>query len=168
MYAKVHRADSWQWVSGTVIEKIGAVNYNVFLDEQGRLIRSHTNQLKTRFQQPDQESHQQTSLSIFFDNFGLTIPAAEPPVEVPGIVDHHDTAHVEQPEVAIQVEQQEPNLEESILTEDLSEDDGQDDTEQDHQPTDEVTVQPATPLLERGRRIIQLPARFKPYWMTKP
>jgi hypothetical protein len=181
VYAKVYRANSWQWEPGTIIEKIGTVNYNVFLDEQGRLIRSHTNQLKTRFQQPDQEVQQPTTLSIFFDGFGLTIPAAETPEEVPAVVEQPDvaiieqldTATVEQLDETVQPEEQEPILEndpdESILTEDYSEDEaGQDDTDQDHQPTEEVAIQPATPLLERGRRMIQLPARFKPYWMMKP
>ncbi|XP_062715677.1 uncharacterized protein K02A2.6-like [Aedes albopictus] len=42
VYAKVHSTNSWRWESATVIEKIGNVNYNVFLNDQQRLIRGPT------------------------------------------------------------------------------------------------------------------------------
>ncbi|XP_055633565.1 uncharacterized protein K02A2.6-like [Toxorhynchites rutilus septentrionalis] len=44
--AQVHIGNSWQWQAATIIERIGRVNYNVFLSDRQRLIRSHTNQLK--------------------------------------------------------------------------------------------------------------------------
>ncbi|XP_055591519.1 uncharacterized protein K02A2.6-like [Uranotaenia lowii] len=47
VYAKVHQANFWKWEPATVIEKVGKVNYNVFLQKRHRLIRSHINQFKT-------------------------------------------------------------------------------------------------------------------------
>ncbi|XP_062713505.1 uncharacterized protein K02A2.6-like [Aedes albopictus] len=78
VYAQVHRANSWQWEPATVIERIGKVNYNVFL------IRSHANQLKTRVpERRTAPADQLTPLSVFFDGFGLAIPTETPPNAIP-------------------------------------------------------------------------------------
>ncbi|XP_065072757.1 uncharacterized protein K02A2.6-like [Ochlerotatus camptorhynchus] len=59
-----------------------------------------------------------------------------------------------------------PRLEEQLLDDSDTESEGIEDPE----PTDaiEEAAHQETLLLERGRRMIQLPPRFKPYWMTKP
>ncbi|XP_058456779.1 uncharacterized protein K02A2.6-like [Malaya genurostris] len=147
VYVKVHRANSWQWQPATVIEKIGTVNYNVFLEDQHRLIRSHANQLNARVPEPSTVGNP-TPLSVFFDGFGLTAPKA---LNVP--VDNPDPQLLEEPVL------DESN--EASLTNDSSEDEVVGNEES-------VPVQSSTPILERGRRMIQLPARFKPYWMMKP
>ncbi|EDS43546.1 conserved hypothetical protein [Culex quinquefasciatus] len=42
VYAKVHKRNDWYWEAGKVIERLGSVNYNVWLDGQrSGLIRSH-------------------------------------------------------------------------------------------------------------------------------
>ncbi|XP_062538050.1 uncharacterized protein K02A2.6-like [Armigeres subalbatus] len=84
VYAQVHQANTWQWESATVIERIGKVN--VFLVDSQRLIRSHANQLKKRA--ADSVRKDSTPLSIFVDEFGLPsptpvhdlVPAPESPV----------------------------------------------------------------------------------------
>jgi hypothetical protein len=47
IFYKLHRNNSWAWHAGTVIERVGAANYNVLID--GRCIKAHANQLKQRF-----------------------------------------------------------------------------------------------------------------------
>lgn len=80
VFAQVHRSNTWQWESATVIEKIGKVNYNVFLDDRRRLIRTHANQLKERV--PESVALPvPTPLSVFFDGFGLPVPTAQVPAE---------------------------------------------------------------------------------------
>lgn len=48
--AKVYQHNKSSWMPGKIIEKIGSVNYNVYLDV-GKLIRSHTNQLIRRVEE---------------------------------------------------------------------------------------------------------------------
>lgn len=48
VHAKVYRGSKFQWKSGHIIERVGNVMYNVQLDKNGFIIRSHTNQLKMR------------------------------------------------------------------------------------------------------------------------
>lgn len=168
VYAKVHRANSWQWEPATVIEKVGSVIYNVFLEDQHRLIRSHANQLKTRVPESS-PAGRPTPLSIFFDGFGLPAPAEVPPTGI----------HDEDPAPQQFEEPLTANRDDSYLTEDFSEDEAGTNNgymnesapvaEDEPAPVaTEEPVQPATPILERGRRIIQLPARFKPFWMMNP
>lgn len=161
VYAQVHRANSWQWEPATVIERIGKVNYNVFLEDRQRLIRSHANQLKTRVpERRTAPADQPTPLSVFFDGFGLAIPTETPPNAIP--LENQEPQRFDE---ALQ-----ENPEDPYLTDDLSEDEAAGNEEEDEEPPVEPVepVQPATPILERGRRMIQLPARFKPYWMMKP
>lgn len=47
VYAKLHSRNGWKWVPGTVVEKIGDVMYNVWIDDR-RMLRSHINQLRSR------------------------------------------------------------------------------------------------------------------------
>ncbi|XP_055644013.1 uncharacterized protein K02A2.6-like [Toxorhynchites rutilus septentrionalis] len=47
VYAKVFTRNSWKWVPGIVLERLGDVMYNVWL-EGDRLQRSHINQLRGR------------------------------------------------------------------------------------------------------------------------
>ncbi|XP_053690842.1 uncharacterized protein K02A2.6-like [Sabethes cyaneus] len=47
VYAKVYNKNSWRWSPGVVVEKIGDVMYNVWIEGR-RLIRSHINQLRCR------------------------------------------------------------------------------------------------------------------------
>lgn len=71
IYVQVHQANSWKWEAATVIERIGKVNYNVFLVDKQRLIRSHANQLKRRAADPIRTC-EPTPLSVFVDEFGLS------------------------------------------------------------------------------------------------
>ncbi|XP_062551039.1 uncharacterized protein K02A2.6-like [Armigeres subalbatus] len=49
VYAQVHHGNNWTWCEGEIVECIGRVMYNVWLPEQQRLIRSHSNQLRKRY-----------------------------------------------------------------------------------------------------------------------
>ncbi|XP_029709184.2 uncharacterized protein K02A2.6-like [Aedes albopictus] len=142
VYAQVHQANSWQWQAATVIERIGSVTYNVFLEDRQRLIRSHTNQLKHRAvdSAPDPVPSQSSSpLSIFFDGFGLDVASQAVPNPAPAELDQR-------------------NLE---IGTDESEYFSEDDDEEPPQP-DPVPI----PVPARERRQTRLPARFEPYWMT--
>ncbi|XP_062713126.1 uncharacterized protein K02A2.6-like [Aedes albopictus] len=47
VYAKVYANNKWTWAPGTVVERIGRVMYNVWINDR-KLIRSHVNQLRSR------------------------------------------------------------------------------------------------------------------------
>ncbi|XP_058817027.1 uncharacterized protein K02A2.6-like [Topomyia yanbarensis] len=47
VYAKLYGRNGWKWAPGTIIEKIGDVMYNVWVDDR-RMLRSHINQLRSR------------------------------------------------------------------------------------------------------------------------
>ncbi|XP_062557273.1 uncharacterized protein K02A2.6-like [Armigeres subalbatus] len=76
IWAKVFRNNKWTWEAGSVVERLGEVMYNVWLETKQQLIRSHCNQLRTRHQS-DGPKHSQTSedigvpLDILLDGCGL-------------------------------------------------------------------------------------------------
>ncbi|XP_055543121.1 uncharacterized protein K02A2.6-like [Wyeomyia smithii] len=47
VYVQVHIKNSWKWAPGVILECIGDVMYNVWVDNR-RLLRSHINQLRKR------------------------------------------------------------------------------------------------------------------------
>lgn len=47
VFVKVYAKNTWSWLPGVVIEKVGRVMYNV-LGDGDRLVRSHINQIKNR------------------------------------------------------------------------------------------------------------------------
>ncbi|XP_055537946.1 uncharacterized protein LOC129725778 [Wyeomyia smithii] len=73
VYAKLYsNAEKWKWIPGTVIEAIGGVNYNILLDNQSgrrKLIRSHVNQLRPRFNETVKPLSTPTPLEILVDEF---------------------------------------------------------------------------------------------------
>ncbi|XP_055604854.1 uncharacterized protein K02A2.6-like [Uranotaenia lowii] len=78
VYIKVYKnSNKWKWVPGEIIEEIGNVNFNVLLDIQvGRrkLIRTHLNQLRPRFetaQAEDSETATNSPLNILKHDFHL-------------------------------------------------------------------------------------------------
>ncbi|XP_065075308.1 uncharacterized protein K02A2.6-like [Ochlerotatus camptorhynchus] len=77
VWAKVFRNNKWHWEAGEVLERIGKVMHNVWLPGKKSLIRSHSNQLRTRHlsdnQLPAFESprDQQTPLSILLGSWNL-------------------------------------------------------------------------------------------------
>ncbi|XP_055603986.1 uncharacterized protein K02A2.6-like [Uranotaenia lowii] len=144
VYVQVHQGNAWQWQAATVIERIGRVNYNVFLQDRQRLIRSHINQLKHRATKtvPDPGANQDPSpLSGFVDGFGLEVPTQA----VPAVIPHPP------PNGAVDSDGSE------YYSDGSSENDGP------PQP-DPVPVPVATPA--RERRQTRLPSRFEPYWMA--
>lgn len=66
VFASVHKANTFIWQPGKIIERFGNVMYNV-LFENGRLIRSHINQLQKR-EESSMEINESTEL---FDTFSL-------------------------------------------------------------------------------------------------
>ncbi|XP_062550299.1 uncharacterized protein K02A2.6-like [Armigeres subalbatus] len=47
VYVKLYSGNTWTWVHGTILDKLGKVMYNVWADNR-RLVRSHVNQLRSR------------------------------------------------------------------------------------------------------------------------
>ncbi|XP_055542887.1 uncharacterized protein K02A2.6-like [Wyeomyia smithii] len=71
VYAEVHQRNAIKWIPGTIVERKGRVNYNVLL-ETGRLICSHTNQLKQRHGDCDSSPVlPNMPLSMLLDEFNL-------------------------------------------------------------------------------------------------
>lgn len=71
VYAEVHRRNATKWVPGKIVERKGRVNYNVLLDN-GRLIHSHTNQLKRRFEGCENSTvSSNLPLAMLLDEFNL-------------------------------------------------------------------------------------------------
>ncbi|XP_038106927.1 uncharacterized protein K02A2.6-like [Culex quinquefasciatus] len=69
VWAKVHRNNTWTWEPGQVLERVGAVVYNVWLPSKQDLIRSHCNQLRKRHESEAVEStEEQQPLSQQFNN----------------------------------------------------------------------------------------------------
>ncbi|XP_062710659.1 uncharacterized protein K02A2.6-like [Aedes albopictus] len=149
VYANVYQSNSkWKWASGVIIEVIGQVNFNILLDEwhgRRKLIRSHANQIKHRFddQQPTKEPTEKSSLNIFVDEFGLqdnfqqnevtTVAPTEPAPDQEVFIDATDDDEA--------LPEMEVSLPESI---------------QHPQPDEEAST-------SRPRRMIQMPSRLEPF-----
>ncbi|XP_055603886.1 uncharacterized protein LOC129752121 [Uranotaenia lowii] len=83
VFAKVYKnANKWSWIPGTVIEPIGKVNFNILLSyEHGRkkLIRSHLNQLRLRYEDTASTASipkSKWSFDVLADDFGFHQPEA--------------------------------------------------------------------------------------------
>lgn len=77
VWAKVYSANTWTWQPGKVIERIGSVMYNVWLSSKQNLIRSHCNQMRSRYESEGSArnisapANTQVPLSILLDSWGL-------------------------------------------------------------------------------------------------
>ncbi|XP_055584973.1 uncharacterized protein K02A2.6-like [Uranotaenia lowii] len=75
--AKVHQGNSAKWIPGLIIEPKGNVMYTVLLDN-GRLIRSHTNQLKAWFiETAAAVPTPNLPLSVLLDDFVVPVSEAD-------------------------------------------------------------------------------------------
>ncbi|XP_055584891.1 uncharacterized protein K02A2.6-like [Uranotaenia lowii] len=75
VYAKVYANNKWTWEPGEVLEKVGHVIYNVWVNDR-KLIRSHINQLRQRFPAQEKSGPSPTKdthlpLSILLDEWDL-------------------------------------------------------------------------------------------------
>lgn len=86
VYATVHSANNnFKWQPGTVVERVGHVIYNILLDN-GRLIRSHANQLRQRHVSDESKTAEADQMSAtLLDVFDIyeksSTKATEPSVE---------------------------------------------------------------------------------------
>ncbi|XP_061509326.1 uncharacterized protein K02A2.6-like [Anopheles gambiae] len=152
VYAQVHRNNSWEWKPASIVERVGRVNYNVFLEDNQRIIRSHANQLKKRLQEEtscgNRNCHDTGNLlTIFFDEFELGTPqAVENSIEMTE-QEHYYSADEESAE---EIEGENWQTSSSTVT---------------TQATPPMPASSAQPVkAERPRRIRRPPARFEPYW----
>lgn len=92
VYAQVHQGNNWSWVAGEIVERVGRVMYNVWLPERQRLIRSHSNQLRKRYNDVNEVPNQvepSIPLDILLGAWGLNQPedshasSVEPPPAEP-------------------------------------------------------------------------------------
>ncbi|XP_055590830.1 uncharacterized protein K02A2.6-like [Uranotaenia lowii] len=76
VYAKVFSRNQWHWTPGTIVERIGNVMFNVRL-ENGKLVRSHLNQLRNRTPSGPTNSPKpsQLPLTILLDAWNLPEPS---------------------------------------------------------------------------------------------
>ncbi|XP_058444432.1 uncharacterized protein K02A2.6-like [Malaya genurostris] len=87
VWTKVYRNNKWSWQEGTVIERIGKVMYNVWLPSKRALIRSHCNQLRSRYETEQQRTETESvedspvPLTILLDSCGLNTGTSEPEAE---------------------------------------------------------------------------------------
>lgn len=169
VYAKVYTSNTkWQWASGVIIEVIGQVNHNVLLDNwhgRKKLIRSHSNQLKSRSSEEKSIEADPTPLGILVDMFGLqstrasvqqSQPRSELIEELPAVANPAADQEVDEDEAdSVQSEQAE-------LEEDESQSDSQPE-EDNQQSTGSVPESPSV----RPQRMIRMPSRFEPYLFWK-
>ncbi|XP_053687313.1 uncharacterized protein K02A2.6-like [Sabethes cyaneus] len=91
VYAQVHSGNKCNWIPGEIVERVGRVMYNVWLPELQRLIRSHSNQLRTRYGDETSDSREAepvVPLDILLGAWGIsptkpsdtTIEVGPPPV----------------------------------------------------------------------------------------
>lgn len=66
IFVKIHKNNSWFWQEGIITERIGEVNYNI--STEGRTIQAHTNQIKMRFNESN-DNNDQLSISTLTDLF---------------------------------------------------------------------------------------------------
>ncbi|XP_065085347.1 uncharacterized protein K02A2.6-like [Ochlerotatus camptorhynchus] len=90
VYIKIYSKNTWNWVPGTVIERVGRVMYNVLTDSR-RLVRSHLNQLRSRTsvcsnQGPgssQSSKHKQLPLQALFDTWNPATTTASDIIRTP-------------------------------------------------------------------------------------
>lgn len=76
VYAKNFRANKSHWVPGEIVEKIGNVTYNTLIEVDDRhiLVRAHTDQLRSR--ESDQENNMERTsrlpIDILLEEFQIT------------------------------------------------------------------------------------------------
>lgn len=177
VYAQVHRVNSWKWLPGTIIERVGKVMYNVLLEDGNRLIRSHCNQLRRRNDSAPTTTQIQSPLSVFLDVF--QIPPTQQPDEPafegfeaepafggfegqddPPIpeAEPHLPMHVIDPMVAPVEKLNEPRVGEP--DEDCQQID-------DDQPVPEAANVPSTSTpLRQSSRVPRLPSWLESYWVN--
>lgn len=78
VYVKIYNNNKWQWTSGKIIERSGQVLYNVLLDTQDRLVRSHANQLRLRISSEAEQCNQQLPSDILLDTFDIPTTGDQP------------------------------------------------------------------------------------------
>ncbi|XP_062712964.1 uncharacterized protein K02A2.6-like [Aedes albopictus] len=155
VYAQVHQGNSWSWIPGRIIERVGKVNYNVLLNRNSRLIRSHINQLRNRVEVEEQPLHQDSPLTVFLDEFGLRqMPTTDSRNEgqIP--------AGVDVPMVPIDEVSSLPMPE---LVEPIPEQDELQNESEPESKDEEPRANPETP--ERPRRLLRLPSKLQGYWL---
>ncbi|XP_055522568.1 uncharacterized protein K02A2.6-like [Wyeomyia smithii] len=76
VYAKIYANNKWSWFPGTVVERIGSVMYNIWVDNR-RLVRSHINQLRQRAETATKVQKQGIPLNILLDEWNLPVPASQ-------------------------------------------------------------------------------------------
>lgn len=83
VYAKVHSNNSWRWAPGVILERVGHVMFNVWVEDR-RMIRSHINQLRSRTNTdnpstsgsiPSKADNQQLPLDILLRSWNLHKPS---------------------------------------------------------------------------------------------
>lgn len=102
VFVKVYAKNTWSWLPGVVIEKVGRVMYNV-LGDGDRLVRSHINQIKNRAtSSPGQApgtsqpaKQKQLPMDVLLDAWDLvtTANASPPPTASPNQTTLSDDFH---------------------------------------------------------------------------
>lgn len=74
VFAKTYQGNHFTWEPGQVKERIGRVMYRILLDN-GKIIRSHTNQLRTNY--GNQPQQQDDILSDLLNEYTMPIPTSQ-------------------------------------------------------------------------------------------
>lgn len=76
VYAKVYANNNWTWTPGTMMERIGSIMYNVWVNDR-RMIRSHVNQLKNRGAATYQSNEKRSlPLDILLSEYNIVKPSS--------------------------------------------------------------------------------------------
>ncbi|XP_055903103.1 uncharacterized protein K02A2.6-like [Eupeodes corollae] len=72
VFVKLYRSNKSRWIPGEILERVGAVNYNVRVNTRDRLVRSHTNQIRPRSStQTSSTPTAQIPLSTLLQDFNM-------------------------------------------------------------------------------------------------
>ncbi|XP_055642439.1 uncharacterized protein K02A2.6-like [Toxorhynchites rutilus septentrionalis] len=96
VYAKVFSKNRWKWVPGIIIERIGQVMYNVWVEHRN-MLRSHLIQLRSRTVDPlstkrsDSLPEQSLPLNVLLEAWNMKEPAKPTPEST--VLQHVSTQH---------------------------------------------------------------------------
>ncbi|XP_046803789.1 uncharacterized protein K02A2.6-like [Lucilia cuprina] len=97
VFAQIFRNNKFIWLPGSIVERVGTVNYNVLVVDKNKqkLIRSHTNQLKKRFESDKEPIN---LAYLLFDIFDLYKPQENihPTVQESRVIEHDQSVSTEQ------------------------------------------------------------------------
>ncbi|XP_062546621.1 uncharacterized protein K02A2.6-like [Armigeres subalbatus] len=138
VFAKLYSNKTWRWAPGIILEKVGSVMYNVWVNNQ-RLVRSHVNQLMNRFETNHHTKPMNNPSRLPIDILlgAWNLPAPRSPS-----VSSHPTTSPSHATVSVPIAGSGSSELQSVI---------------------EPELQPVSPAPRRSSRVRRVPQRYQPY-----